>query len=41
MGRSPLNVSDYEQEQTVSLTDAERAINEASRLVETIAALIE
>jgi hypothetical protein len=41
MGRSPLNVSDYEQEQAVSLPDAERAINEASRLVETIAALIE
>jgi uncharacterized protein (UPF0332 family) len=34
------NVADYEQEATVSLTEAERAIDEALRLVETIAALI-
>jgi uncharacterized protein (UPF0332 family) len=34
------NVADYEQEQTVSVADAERAIEEASGLVETIAALL-
>lgn len=34
------NVADYEQEQTVSLAEAERAIAEATRLVETIAALV-
>jgi uncharacterized protein (UPF0332 family) len=34
------NVADYEQEATVSSTEAERAIQEASVLVETIAALI-
>jgi uncharacterized protein (UPF0332 family) len=34
------NVADYEQEATVSLNEAERAIDEALRLVETIAALI-
>ena len=34
------NVADYGQEATVSLPDAERAIAEASRLVETISALI-
>lgn len=33
-------VADYEQEATVSLTEAERAIEEASQLVETIAILI-
>ena len=34
------NVADYEQEATVSLAEAERAIEEASRFVETIATLI-
>jgi uncharacterized protein (UPF0332 family) len=34
------NVADYEQQATVSVTDADRAIEEASRLVETIATLI-
>ena len=34
------NVADYEHEATVSLTEAERAIDEAFRLVETISALI-
>jgi hypothetical protein len=34
------NVADYEQEATVSPTEAERAIREASLLVEAIAALI-
>jgi uncharacterized protein (UPF0332 family) len=34
------NVADYEQAATVSLTEAERAIDEAFRLVENIAALI-
>jgi hypothetical protein len=35
------NVADYQQESAVSLTEAERAIEEASQLVETIATLIE
>lgn len=33
------NVADYEQEATVSVAEAERAIGEASQLVEMIAAL--
>ncbi len=36
----PKNLADYEQEATVSVADAERAIEEASRLVGTIAALV-
>ena len=35
------NVADYEWESAVSLTEAERAIEQASQLVETIATLIE
>ena len=35
------NAADYEQEQTVSAADAGRAIEEASRLVETIAAIVD
>lgn len=34
------SAADYEQEATVSVAEAERAIKEASQLVETIAALI-
>jgi hypothetical protein len=34
------NVADYEQEHTVSVADAERAIDAASQLIETVAALI-
>ena len=34
------NVADYEREETVSLAEAERAIEEASRLVEIVAALV-
>lgn len=34
------NVADYEQEHTVSVVDAERAINEALQLIETITAVI-
>ena len=34
------NVADYEQKESVSVSEAERAIEEAARLVETIAALI-
>ncbi len=34
------NVADYEQDATVSLTEAERAIKEAAQLVKTIATLI-
>jgi hypothetical protein len=34
------NVADYEQEAVISLAEAERAVKEASRLVETIAILI-
>jgi uncharacterized protein (UPF0332 family) len=34
------NVADYDQEHTVSVADAERAINEALQLIETITALI-
>ena len=34
------NVADYQQEHTVSANDADRAINEALALIETIAALI-
>ena len=34
------NAADYDQEHTVSVDDAERAISEASRLIETVAALI-
>ena len=34
------NAADYEQESMVSLAEAERAIDEASQLVETIAALV-
>lgn len=35
------SVADYDQEHTVSLADAERAINEALQLVDTIAPLIQ
>jgi hypothetical protein len=35
------NVADHQQESAASLTDAERAIEETSQLVETIATLIE
>jgi uncharacterized protein (UPF0332 family) len=34
------NVADYGQEHSVSIADAERAINEASRLIETLTAII-
>jgi hypothetical protein len=34
------NVADYEQDRTVSIADAERAINEAAHLVETVATII-
>ena len=34
------NVADYEQDHTVSIADAGRAINEAAHLVETVAAII-
>ncbi len=34
------NVADYGQEQVVSVADAERAIDEAMRLIEIIASLI-
>jgi uncharacterized protein (UPF0332 family) len=34
------NVADYGQESAVTKADAERAINEASRLVETVATII-
>ena len=34
------NIADYEQEATISQAEAERAIAEAARLVETIAALV-
>ena len=35
------NAADYEQEHSVSLAEAERAIDEALRLIETIGAIIE
>jgi uncharacterized protein (UPF0332 family) len=35
------NVADYQQEHTVSVTDAERAIDEALRLIETIAVIVQ
>jgi uncharacterized protein (UPF0332 family) len=34
------NVADYGQEHSVPIADAERAINEASRLIETLTAII-
>jgi uncharacterized protein (UPF0332 family) len=34
------NVADYEQDHTVSATDADRAISEALQLIDTVAAII-